>query len=428
MLPFFDRIEKVIMNILIINHYAGSPRHGMEVRHFYLGREWVRSGHKVTMIAASFTHLRKMTGEAHDIRGLVAEEAIAGLRYIWLKSPKYQGNGIGRVINMMSFTGLLYQKGKMLVETVKPDLVIASSPHPFVIFGARKIAKLSSARLIFEVRDLWPLTLYELANLSPWHPLSLVMQWTENYAYRVADHVVCMLPKADSYMVEHGLAPGKFAYIPIGVDLRDRDHKTSCLPELHREILSAEKASGRFIVGYSGTYGVGDTLSVLLAAAALLHGKPVTTVLVGDGPGKNVLQNWIKKRRINNVILLPPIPRQAVPDFLAYMDACYIGYYDNPLYRYGIAPNKVMDYMMAAKPIIFAINAGNNPVAESGGGISVPPEDPGTVAGAILRLMAMDPWERKAMGARGRKYVIDHYAYRVLAEKFLEVIEAEPIH
>ena len=47
------------MNILYIEHYAGSDEFGMEFRPFYMAREWVKLGHKVTILASDFSHLRK---------------------------------------------------------------------------------------------------------------------------------------------------------------------------------------------------------------------------------------------------------------------------------------------------------------------------------------------------------------------------------
>ena len=47
------------MNILLINHYAGSPEMGMEFRPYYFAREWVRAGHQIQIIAGDFSHLRK---------------------------------------------------------------------------------------------------------------------------------------------------------------------------------------------------------------------------------------------------------------------------------------------------------------------------------------------------------------------------------
>jgi len=78
--------------------------------------------------------------------------------------------------------------------------------------------------------------------------------------------------------------------------------------------------------------------------------------------------------------------------------------------------------MMAGKPIIHAIEAGNDLVAESGCGISVPPEDSIAIANAIRKLMSMSKDEREKMGLRGKEYVIKNHDYKILARKFLEVI------
>mgnify|MGYP003350035716 CR=1 FL=1 len=46
------------MNLLLINHYAGTPALGMEYRPYYLAREWVRLGHEVMIIASAQSHYR----------------------------------------------------------------------------------------------------------------------------------------------------------------------------------------------------------------------------------------------------------------------------------------------------------------------------------------------------------------------------------
>ena len=89
---------------------------------------------------------------------------------------------------------------------------------------------------------------------------------------------------------------------------------------------------------------------------------------------------------------------------------------------YSVA-EKVFDYMMAAKPVLHAVEAGNDLVAENGCGISCPPEDPAALAEAVLRLRAMTAAEREAMGLRGKEYVMRHHDYRVLANRFLEVLQ-----
>ena len=91
------------MNILLINHYAGSPQYGMEYRPYYLAREWVKLGHNITIVGADFSHLRIKQPTA-------GEEYIDGIRYVWLSTPVYQGNGLGRIKNMLSFLWKLYRQ------------------------------------------------------------------------------------------------------------------------------------------------------------------------------------------------------------------------------------------------------------------------------------------------------------------------------
>ena len=410
------------MNILIINHYAGSPKHGMEYRHYYLAREWVRLGHKVSIAAASYSHLRsvgpKMTGNT-------TEEKIDGIRYLWLRTPRYRGNGIGRVMNMSAFGLMLVMLKAKIAGLGKPDLVIASSPHPFIIYGARKIARAAKAKLMFEVRDLWPLTLTELGGMSPRHPFISAMQWMENYAYDVSDKVISLLPKADGYMISHGMAPNNFVCVPNGIEAAEWGPDKSPLPQQHDSVLGTLKNEGRFIVGYAGAHGISNSLDILMAAAALLQSHAVTFVLVGQGPEKKTLQDRARAMGLNNVEFLPPVTKAAVPKLLSEMDTLFIGWKKQPLYRFGISPNKLMDYMMASKPVIHAIEAGNDPVAESGCGFSIPPEDPDAIKETLLKLIYMTDDERKDMGARGKKYVLAHHDYRVLAKRYLEAFERE---
>ncbi len=408
------------MNILIINHYAGSLRHGMQYRQFYLAREWQRLGHKVSIAAASFSHVRNLNP---NVNGNVTMEEVDGIGYVWFRTPKYKGNGFGRVLNMLVFGLSLALSGPRIFSSCKPDLVIASSPHPFSIFGARRISRAFNARLVFEVRDLWPLTLIELGGISPRHPFIIMMQKIENMAYRVSDHVISLLPKADSYMKAHGLRDGKFTYIPNGICLEDWHGAAEAKSDSrHIRALSQIKQDGKLIVGYAGAHGLANGLHTLIDAAALLRSYPVSFVLVGHGPVKETLERAVLQNGLQNVLFLDSVDRSAIPELLASMDILYIGLKNEPLFRFGISPNKLMDYMMAGKPIIHAIDAGNDLVAEADCGISVAPEDPNAVAGAVIKLMDMTIPEREQMGLKGKEYVKANHDYSVLAGRYLEVL------
>jgi glycosyltransferase involved in cell wall biosynthesis len=355
------------------------------------------------------------------MRGAVTEEEIDGVRYVWLRTPGYHGNGVRRALNMFSFVGRLLAHRTGVVGRARPGVVIASSTYPLDILPAAAIARAHGARLIFEVHDLWPLTPIELGGMSRRHPFVMLLQWAEDFAYRRADVVVSMLPNAKDYMVERGMAPHKFVHIPNGVDPETLAGSAEPLPTIHREVLDGLRMQGRFVVGYAGAHGLANALETLVAAAERLRGEPVSVVLVGQGPEKVSLQERASHLGPETIRFLPPVPRAAIPTLLATMDALFIGLKRSPLFRFGISPNKLMDYMAAAKPVILAIQAGNDMVGESGCGLSVPPENSEALAVAIRRLMTIPRDERLAMGARGREYVVARHDYRVLARKFLDV-------
>jgi len=318
---------------------------------------------------------------------------------------------------MMSFILQLFLHLNYIVKRYTPNVVIASSTYPLDIFPAYLIAKKTNARLIFEVHDLWPLTPIELGGYSKYHPFIMIMQLAENFAYRKSDYVVSLLPKAYEYMKNHGLAPHKFVHIPNGISLEEWEESNEEIPEEHRKLIEKLKMEGKFIVGYAGAHGLANALDILIDSAQLLRNEPIAVVLVGDGPEKEKLKEKVSRFKLDNVFFLSSVSKLSIPKLLSMMDALYIGCRKEPLYRFGVSPNKLMDYMMAGKPIIHSITAGNDLVQDAQCGISVPAEDSYQIALAIKKLMSMSEEERELMGNRGKEYVRRYHTYTVLAEK-----------
>ena len=405
------------MNILVVNHYAGSPALGMEYRPYYLAREWVRAGHRVQIVAADFSHVRTRQPETGD-------EAIDGIAYRWLDTPRYRGNGLGRLRNIASFLRQGWLQASQLARRFQPDVVIGSSTYPMDCWVARRIARLARATLVHEVHDLWPLSPIELAGMSKWHPFALLCQAAENGAYRHADLVVSMLPKVHAHMAAHGLDLAKLAIVPNGIPPDDGLTAPQPLRADVQQALDAARAAGATVVGYAGSMGQPNALDTLLDAAALLRAAPLRFVLVGDGHLRQHLAARIGSEALSRVSLFAPIPKAQVPSLLARVDIAAIGWQRAPIYRFGIAPNKLMDYMLAGCAVLHAVDAGNDPVAEAGCGLSVAPGDAAAMADGLQRLAALPAAERRAMGRRGRAFVLAQHSYPVLAQRFLDAVIA----
>lgn len=405
------------MNILLINHYAGSPRHGMEYRPYYLAREWVRMGHRVQIVAAAQSHVR--TVQPHLV-GRRMTEVIDGIHYLWYGVPGYIGNGIGRVRNMASFVFNLFVEGRNLAETFKPDVVIASSTYPMDIWPAHRIAKISGAKLIFELHDLWPLSPMELGGMSKWHPFIVLVRAAESYVYRHAAKVISILPNVRDYVESHGLQEGKLCCIPNGIDPAEWDSNQPASRTSALELIDGLKSKGQFVVGYAGSHGVANALDCFLDAAALMCNESVAFVLVGGGAEKAALQRRVHAESLLNVWFLDPVEKAQIPLLVQCFDVAYIGFQKQPLYRFGISPNKLMDYMMAACPILMAVEAGNDPVADANCGITVKPEDPQAIIDGLRQLRALSSATRKEMGERGRAFILQNHIYPVLGLRFLD--------
>ena len=403
------------MNILYLNHYAGSPALGMEFRPYYLAREWVQLGHQVQMLAAEFSHVRARQPQAGD-------ETIDGIAYRWYATPQYLGNGLGRVKNIGAFLRAVWADTPRLVREFKPDVVIASSTYPMDIWAARRIARRAGAKLVFEVHDLWPLSPIELSGMSPNHPFALLCGAAEKAAYRDADVVVSMLPKVHEHMASRGLDLDKLHIVPNGITPDEWQGEPPPLRGDVAQALASARGAGRMVVGYAGSMGLPNALDTLLDAAAMMRDAALQFVLIGGGHEHARLAQRVASEGLANVCFLPPIPKAQIPSFLAAVDIAYIGWQRMPIYRFGIAPNKLMDYMMAGCAVLHSVEAGNDPVAEAGAGLTVAPESAAAVADGLMRLAALPQAERRAMGERGRAFVLANHTYPVLAQGFLQAL------
>ncbi len=108
---------------------------------------------------------------------------------------------------------------------------------------------------------------------------------------------------------------------------------------------------------------------------------------------------------------------------LQLLDICYISLKKQNLFNYGVSPNKLFDYMMAARPVIYAIEASNDPVKDSNCGITVPAENPDAVVEAVLKIKELSDEEKNKMGQNGNDYVLKNHTYHGLAVKFLNALK-----
>lgn len=402
--------------IWIINQYASTPDTGMGGRHYYLARELAKQGHKVYLIAASYTHiLRKPPTIKHSYE----INPVDGFNFVWVKMPTYsEAHGKQRVVNWFKFAWKITGLKKIITD--KPDAILCSSPSLISFLGAKYLSKVyPHARLVFEVRDIWPLSLIELGGYSPKHPFIRLLQWIEDKAYRDSDRVISNLKNAAEHMVLHGMVQSKFTWVPNGFS----DEEVRVTQELSN-ITIDKLPKNKFIVGYTGAFGVANALDSLIGAAEILKdNQDIAFVLVGNGKERSILKELVNERNLRNVLFMEPIIKMQIQAMLSNFDLLYIAAKKSPLYKYGVSPNKLYDYFYSGKPILYAIDSGNyKPISDIDCGIQIPPEDPQAIVDAVLEIYSMPKSKRDTMGASGHRYVIENHEYGVLAKKLENVL------
>ena len=386
-------------------------------RGYHLMDELVRRGLKVTVLSSDAGH-HFFGSEGLGRRHYSETVSPSGLRLIRIRTLKYaRQRSIRRVLSWIDFEFRLLIMPKAKLR--KPDVIIASSLSLLTIISGLLLRIRYRCKLVFEIRDIWPLTLVEEGGFSKWNPLIVVLACIERLGYRYSDAVVGTMPN----LVEHvrsvvSIAP-PVRCIPIGFSESGNDKvaKTSNSNRLWFSV-----PGGKFVVGYAGSMGVSNALeTLLLCAEGLVEHDTIHFVLLGEGD----LREQYKSRfgHLSNVTFLEPVSRREVSSFLDRCDLLYFAAQASSVWRFGQSLNKVIDYMLAGKPILGSFTGHLTMINEAECGSVVPAGDVSALRGELLRFEAMGPEACERLGYHARQWVIANRNYQALGSEYLSVLK-----
>jgi glycosyltransferase involved in cell wall biosynthesis len=130
----------------------------------------------------------------------------------------------------------------------------------------------------------------------------------------------------------------------------------------------------------------------------------------------------VKNKGLSNVYFIDPIPKVEIQAMLNRFDACYIGWLDEKLYRFGIGANKIPEYLCSGRPIIHSYSGSCDPIGALKAGICIPAEDVEQLVDAIHLLYQMSVEERNLIGNNGYLAAMEQYEYSRLAYGLAEVL------
>lgn len=396
-------------NIWLINYYSYPPGRSSWRRHFDLGKLLVKDGYSLNIIGGSFVHDRKehILNKSEKYR----IEEYEGVKYHILNGISYSGN-FKRILSMIEFMIKVFFYEKKIKE--KPEVIYCSCPHPFNGLISWYLSKKYKAKFILEIRDLWPETWVEMGAITKKSIIYKIFAWIEKFLYKKADKIVTLMPGAFLYIEKLGILKDKIEWISNGVDLEKFDEDSEKEP-----IYKFDKDKINFL--YTGSIGIANALDEIFEVAKLLkEDREIVFNFIGDGPLKEKYIRFCEENKLDNIRFYPVVSKDNIPSLLKQADILMTFVKKSNLYKYGISPNKLFEYLASSKPVLFSGEVYNDIIKIANAGISVVPENAEKLKVGILELKNIN---NSNLGKNGRYYLEENFTNIVLEKKLKKIIE-----
>ncbi len=385
-----------------------------------LTTELVRRGHEVTVLTGqpSYPDRERYRQEGRSRRPW--RQDWYGVRV--LRGPLLsRGNGAGWRLagNFLSFAAAASCVAALGIRHA--DVVFVYEPSPITVgIPAMVVKRLTGAPIVFWVQDLWPETLAATGAVTSPRALALVRRLVRQI-YRSCERVLVESRSFVDSVVANGAHPQQVHYLPNWAE--DTYAPVQPPPDAPQRDLLPDG----FTVLFAGNLGTAQSLDTVVEAADRLRDLPdVHWVILGSGRAQAGLAAEVARRGLGDrVHLLGRHPVTDMPTFFALADVLLVTLRRAPIYALTI-PSKLQSYLACGRPVVGALDgAGAEVITAAGAGRTAPAEDAEALAAAVRQVHASSATERAEMGARGRRYFLEHFdRNRLLGEVEKHLLQA----
>jgi len=407
------------VNIWCISKYALPEKYGAQQRLFMLSKWFNLLNHKSIVITSSTNHLALDLPEQKKVVNVRVEDES---RTVFLKGLKIKkSQSLSRIISWTLFELRLYQFSNRFekYDIEKPDVVLVSSLSLFTVLNGIRIKNKYNAKLVFEIRDIWPLTAILITGASKWHPLMLFMRYVEKLGYSKANLISSPLPNLPAHIRQSIKGKFNFHYTPQGYELKKDSHNKKLEVSFIEEHIKRDK----FNVLYIGNLVMAYDLDSLIALAKRIEKiEPnIHFVVLGDGSYKNQMIQM--SEGLSNISFAPRIPKTEVQDFLNHCQVATNFLRPESLFEYGVSPQKIIDYFLAKKPILMSYSGFPSLVLESGAGFEINAGDIDGLSEKLMEMYRMKKEDLDTLGLNGYNYLVKNLNWEYIANQYLISIE-----
>jgi glycosyltransferase involved in cell wall biosynthesis len=339
-------------------------------------REWVKAGHRVTVITCAPNFPKGKVFDGYSNR-LWQRERMDGIEVIRVWSYITANEGFSRrVLDYLSFMFAAILAAPWVRGV---DVVIGTSPQFFTACAAYVVGLLKRVPYVFELRDLWPESIKAVGAMQDSRAIRL-LERLELFLYRKSAAVVSVTDSFKRVLVRRGIEASKIHVVTNGVDISQFRPRAKD-PELTRSL----GLEGKFVAGYIGTHGMAHALETLLEAAKRVRGEGFAFVFLGDGARKQALRETARKLELDNVIFIDSVPKGDVARFWSLLDVSVIHLRKTELFT-TVIPSKLFECMGMGIPVLHGVEGESAEIVrEHGVGVPFPPEDVDALVSALRR-------------------------------------------
>lgn len=392
--------------IIYICKYVSTPDDFRAPRNFSLMKSLVNLGYEVHLVTSTSNHL----STAPDFKGISMTKTIDGVQVTWLKTVGYtKTKSFRRIISWLDFElkVILMRRSAF----VNADYIIASSLSILSVASGYLLSRRLSAKFIFEVRDIWPLTLVDEGGYRANHLLIRILGYIEKLAYKKADLIIGTMPNLQAHVRK--VVPeitSDVLCVPMGYSEWHLNNQTEVSGDYVKQYFPAKK----FLVTHLGSVGIANTLKTLTDCCRLLkEHSNIHFLVVGQGDSLKRLKEVTSDLR--NITFAPSIPKEQVQSVLRKSDLLYFSTSNTEIWRYGQSLNKLVDYMLSARPIIGSFSGFASMINESKCGEFVEAENASALAKRILEYSQMPKEKINSLGLNGQSWLLENRHYDSLA-------------
>jgi glycosyltransferase involved in cell wall biosynthesis len=391
-------------------------------RHYYFAKYLAQDGYSPVVFCANTIHNKT---ETVDIgKSLYKEDAVDGIPFLFVKTSPYKGNGFSRIKNMLFFARNVMRTARILSKKERPDVIIASSVHPFTCVAGILTARKLKIPCIVEIRDLWPESIVAYQVVSKSNSLIWAMYQLEKWIYKKADKLIFTMEGGKEYIKEKGwgnaIDLNKVYHINNGIDLELFDYNMKAFP--YRDDDLSDRSVFKAV--YTGSIRRVNNLMKLVDAAAELERRghnDIKILLWGNGDDTEAIRSAISENGLKSIIYKASVEKKYVPSIVSQADVNILHFDKTDIVRFGLSLNKMFEYLASGKAVLNDVKEPYDIIEPYCAGMTIEIQEPAAIADAIVTIKNWTN-ERKSYTGQNARKLAGNYDFKRLVRKLESIL------